>query len=207
MQIHNVEQNSPEWLATRLGIPTASSFGQIITPKGVRGDGYEVYANTLIAELLCGNPVEDWKGNQWTERGKDLEDEAVLYYEMQQGIECEKVGFVTNYGVGCSPDRFVGKDGLLEIKSLKASTQVKCLINNKVSSEYIPQIQGQLYVTGRKWCDWLAYSPEIPSLTIRVERDEEYITKLSGALHKFLEKIALKKHKLIELGYLIQEKN
>ncbi len=205
MQIHNVEQNSPEWLAARAGIPTASCFDAIITPKGTRADGYEVYANTLIAEIMTGGSVEDWKGNRWTERGNEFEDEAVLFYEMQKGCSTDKVGFVTNYNVGCSPDRYVDDDGLLEVKCPKASTQVKYLLSDKLPSIYIPQIQGQLYVTGRKWCDWLAYSPEVPSIIIRVYRDESYITKLSGALQKFLEKIETKKTRLIELGYLTKE--
>jgi len=207
MQHLDIKQGSEAWFKARSGIPTASCFDAIITPTGTRADGYEVYANTLIAEIMTGGPVEDWGGNRWTERGNEFEDEAVLFYEMQKGSSTDKVGFVTNYSVGCSPDRYVDDDGLLEVKSPKASTQVKYLLSNsnKMPSIYIPQVQGQLYVTGRKWCDWLSYSPEVPSIIIRVYRDESYITKLSGALQKFLEKIETKKTRLSKLGYLTKD--
>ena len=207
MKIHkDLEQGTPQWFAARAGLPTASCFDKILTPTGKASTQSDIYANTLLAEIMTGGAVQDWEGNQWTERGNELEDEAVMFYEMQKDIATEKVGFVTNHGVGCSPDRFVGDDGLLEIKCPKASTQVKYLLNDKLETKYIPQIQGQLYVTGRKWCDWLAYSPEVPSIIIRVQRDESYITALAGALKKQLEKIETKKLKLIELGYLTTEK-
>lgn len=207
MQIHNIEQGTPEWYAIRAGKPTASGFDKILSPTGKPSTQADAYANSLLAEIMAGGAVEEWEGNQWTERGNEFEDEAVLFYEMQKDIEAEKVGFVTNHGVGCSPDRFVGEDGLLEIKCPKASTQVKYLLNNKLESKYIPQIQGQLYVTGRKWCDWLSYSPELPSIIIRVERDESYITSLSGALQRFLKTLDDKRQRMIELGHLIQEQN
>ena len=203
MQIHNdIEQGSPEWFAIRAGKPTASCFDKVLTPTGRPSSQADVYINTLLAEIVTGGSVQDWEGNQWTERGNELEPEAVLYYELQKNITTEKVGFVTNYGVGCSPDRFVGDDGLLEIKCPKASTQIGYLLNNKLEPKYIPQIQGQLYVTGRKWCDWLAYSDELPSLIIRVERDEQYINSLAEALQKLIKDIDDKKNRLVELGYL-----
>lgn len=208
MQIHNdIEQGSPEWFAIRAGIPTASCFDKVLSPTGKMSTQAGVYANDLLAEIMTGGAVQQWEGNQWTERGNELEAEAVLFYEMQKGIETNEVGFVTNYSVGCSPDRFVGDDGLLEVKCPKASTQIKYLLEDKLEAKYIPQIQGQLYVTGRKWCDWLAYSDELPSIIIRVERDEQYITSLSGALQKLLTAIEEKKQRMIELGYLTKEKN
>lgn len=206
MQIHNdIEQGSSEWFAIRAGIPTASCFDKVLSPTGKISTQASGYANSLLAEIMTGGAVQQWEGNQWTERGNELEAEAILFYEMQKGIETEEVGFVTNHGIGCSPDRFVGDDGLLEIKCPKASTQIKYLLEDKLEAKYIPQIQGQLYVTGRKWCDWLAYSDELPSIIIRVERDEQYITSLSGALQKLLTAIEEKKQRMIELGYLIND--
>jgi len=48
--------------------------------------------------------------------------------------------------------------------------------------KYWPQVQGQLCVSGRKWVDVLAWSEELPSTIIRVERDEPYIEKLAKEL-------------------------
>ena len=206
MQIHNdIEQGSLEWHNLRAGIPTASCFEKILTATGKASTQGEAYANQLLAETMTGGAVESWEGNQWSKRGNELEPDAVLFYEMQMDVATEKVGFVTNYGVGCSPDRFVGDDGLLEIKCPSPQVHVKYLLKNKMVTEYIPQVQGQLYVTGRKWCDFMAYHPEMPPLIIRVERDEEYITKLSGALGKFLATLEGKRQTMVDLGHLTKE--
>lgn len=208
MRIHNdMEQGSEAWFKARSGIPTASYFEKILSPTGKPSTQAEGYANQLLAEIMTDGAVETWGGNMWSERGNELEPEAVLFYEMQTDIETERVGLVTNYGVACSPDRFVPSEGLLEVKCPSPQVHVKYLLKNKMESKYIPQVQGQFLVTGRKWCDWMSYHPEMPPVIIRVERDEEYITKLSGALQEFLEKIETKKLKLIELGHLTQEKD
>jgi len=207
MKIHNnIIQGNPEWFEIRAGKATASCFSRILTPTGLMSTQSSAYAELILAELITGGPVESWEGNRWSERGKELEPNAVHFYEMITEIETEKVGFVTNYGVGCSPDRFIGSDGLLEIKCPAPSTHVKYLLNNKIDSQYIPQVQGQLYVTGRKWCDWMSYHPEMPPVIIRVERDEEYITKLSAALNQFQRTLAEKKNLLIKMGHLTKEK-
>lgn len=206
MQIHkDIIQGTSEWHAIRAGKPTASCFEKILSPTGKPSTQVEGYANQLLAEIMIDGVADTWEGNMWSERGKELEPDAVLFYEMQTDIETEQVGFVTNYGVGCSPDRFVGSDGLLEIKCPSPQVHVKYLLKNKMESKYIPQVQGQLYVTGRKWCDWMSYHPEMPPVIIRVERDENYITSLGGALYNFLKTLEEKKQHMIELGHLTKE--
>ena len=205
MQIHNDKQGSPEWLASRVGLATASEFHKILTPTGKASTQAKVYMESLLAEIMIGESVSTWEGNKWTDRGTELEPDAICLYEMITKQSTEEVGFVENYGVGCSPDRFIGDDGLLEIKCPAAHTHVKYLLENKMPSEYIPQIQGQLYVTERKWCDFMSYHPEMKPLIIRVKRDEDYITKLSGALNNFNINLAEKIRRLVELGHLKQE--
>lgn len=207
MQILDLEQNSPEWYAARLGVATASSFSKILTPTGKESTSADAYANELLAEMVVGGAVEGWEGNQWSERGNNLEAQAAEAYSFIMDTETNEVGFCLNDDnkVGCSPDRLVGGDGLLEIKCPKASTHIAYLLKNTMVTTYIPQVQGQLYVTGRKWCDFMSYYPEMPPLIIRVERDEEYITKLAGALGRFQALMQKKKDRLIELNYLKKE--
>ena len=208
MQIHKVEQGTSEWLSLRAGIPTASSFGKIITPGGQASKQAEIYSNEKVAELVVGKPIEGWEGNKWTEAGKDLEAQAVDAYAFIKEVDLEVVGFVTEevgpnkqWLIGCSPDRFVHGDGLLEMKVPKPSTHIEYLLSGKVPNKYIPQIQGQLYGTGRKWCDWMSYHPEMEPLIIRVMRDEQYITALSGGLNRFCATVDAKLAKLEKLGY------
>ena len=204
-------QGSAEWYSIRAGKPTASCFEKILSPTGKTSTQANAYAELLLAELMTGGQVSTWAGNQHTERGRELESDAVVLYEIQTNTVTEQVGFIEEYEsgynqpAGCSPDRLIGNDGLLEIKCPAPHTHLKYLLDNKIPIKYIPQVQGQLYITNCEWCDWMSYHPDMPPLIIRIKRDEEYITKLSEALRKFLHTLNEKKQRLIELGHLKQE--
>lgn len=203
MIIHDVEQGSPEWFAARLGIPTASEFSKIITATGKASTQATDYCLTLLAEKLLGREVEKWQGNMWTERGKELEQEAADYYELTTGLTLNKVGFVTNdeKTMGCSPDRLVGEDGLLEIKCPAAHTHLKYMLDKKLDASYWPQLQGQLYITGREWVDIISYYPEMKPVIIRVDRDALYLEKMDEHLDGFILEMKSTERELIAKGY------
>ena len=186
MRTLNVVQGSREWQAARLGIPTASGFERILTPTGKLSASADGYMCQLLAEQLIGQPM-DLADTGFMQRGSTMEAEAVKYYELQRGVDTAKVGFCLRDDgrVGCSPDRLVGDDGLLEIKCPAAPVHVMYMLEG-FPKKYMPQVQGQLWITGRKWCDCLSYNPELPPALLRVERDEEYIEKLSDAMDEFL---------------------
>jgi hypothetical protein len=206
MIIHrDIEQGSDEWHQLKLGIPSASCFDKIITAGGQPSKQAEAYANTLLAELLVGKPVETFKKTGWMERGNELEAEAAAYYELTNDIETEKVAFITDdeRTMGCSPDRLVGEDGLLELKCPAPNTQIDYILNGKLDRDYWPQVQGQLLVTKRKWVDLVSYYPGMKKpVVINVLRDEAYITTMWGLLAKFTAGLQAKKQRLIELGHM-----
>ena len=203
MKIHDVEQGSPEWFAVRRGIPTASCFDCIITPTGKESTQSDGYANQLLAEIISGVSDEGFRSPDML-RGQELEDSAAQLYAFKTGITLEKIGFCTNDAgtYGCSPDRLVGDDGLLEIKVPKAKNHVKYMLTQKLDQEYMPQIQGQMLVTGRRWTDIISYHPEMPPVIIRVERDTSYQASLTGLLAKFTQVLEAKKKILADRGYL-----
>lgn len=197
MLIVDCEQNTPEWDAARLGVPTASDFGKLLTGTGKPSTQIGDYAALLAAELYAGSGQGTFKGNAHTERGHALEDEAADLYQFMRDYEVEKVGFVINdthkntgsfAPAGCSPDRFVkipGRGqhpGLLEVKCLSAAKHVLAheyyRKNQKPEPAYVAQCQGQMLVTGRRWVDLYFYHPELPELCIRLTPDEEYQHKL-----------------------------
>ena len=51
-----------------LGIPTASMFGQIVTPGGKLSASRGPYMGKLLAEWALGEPVDAFE-NDWMERG------------------------------------------------------------------------------------------------------------------------------------------
>ena len=95
MQLHNVEQGTIAWQQARMGIPTASGFEKIITPTGKASTQAEAYSEKLLAEYILGYPVETFTGNAHTDRGKELEPQAVKFYEAQRELDTTPVGFCT----------------------------------------------------------------------------------------------------------------
>ena len=186
MIVIDVEQGTPEWLRARMGIPTASKFSSIMTPKTrkMSASGNK-YMFAVIAERVFGCPVED-ATTEFMARGTLLEQAAVTSYELENDVETVKVGFVLEDGrrYGCSPDRFVGEDGLLETKCPAAATHIGALLGY-ADDEYFSQCQGQLLVTGRKWVDLMYYNPALPRRVVRIVRDEEYLSDLASALDLF----------------------
>jgi putative phage-type endonuclease len=192
MRIMNHEQRSPEWFAARCGVMSASNFDKLITSTGKPSTQIDGYINQMIADKIIGyvpsNGAE--QPNAAMQRGTDMEPEARAYYELIATPVVE-VGFCLHdeYEFGCSPDGLVGDDGLLEIKCPSAHTQIEYIKSNSIPSKYVAQVQGQMLVTGRKWCDFLSYHPDLKPLLVRVQRDADFIRALQAILLSAIDKI------------------
>lgn len=191
MILHTVTQGSPEWLALRTGIPTASKFDLILTPGGKPSKSAEKYLRTLLAERIMQRPVTEYVST-WMDRGTQTEAEAVAFYESMRDLDTVKVGFCTNDAgtIGASPDRLVGDAGILEIKCPSEGVHMGHLLDGTIADDHKPQVQGQLWVTGREWADVLSYHPDLPPALMRVERDAGYILALEAAVETFAAALA-----------------
>ena len=183
---YDIEQRSPEWYAIRLGRLTGSDFHTFLGNS-------ETKKNKLLqkaCEKITGKAEDEHYVSSDMQRGIDLEDEAVFLYEMQTGNEVKKVGFIElDEYVGCSPDGLVGEDGMIECKAPKDSVFVKQVIEDKIKPEYYTQIQYNLYVSGRKWCDYVAYNKNFELFIKRFKRDEAYIEKIKFAINECVQVI------------------
>lgn len=189
--IRGIEQGSEEWLKLRLGVATASNFDKIITPTGKESTQFEKYALELATQLLVSEPDLTYK-NEIMQRGNTLEPLARQFYqEATLNFVDEITMFKSDCGnFGYSPDGLVGEEGLIEIKCPLATTHLKYLIDDKLPSEYIPQVQGGLFISGRKWCDFVSFHPNFKEKNLfvkRVERDDDFISKLENGLRKTIE--------------------
>ena len=54
-----------------------------------------------------------------------------------------------------------------------------------------------MWVTGRKWWDFMSYHPQLPPLIVRVFRDEEYISLMEKGITKFSKDMIALENKLI----------
>lgn len=181
--IYDCEQGSSEWLMARLGVPTASRFSDVLA-KG-QGITRRKYLLTLAGEAITGELAETFS-NKHMERGQAMEDEARQAYSFARDLDPVSVGFMRRDRIGASPDSLIGDDGLLEIKTKLPSLQLEVLEKQKLPSEHVAQVQGQLLVSGRDFCDFVSYWPKLPIFIVRVERDEPYIKTLEQALADFV---------------------
>lgn len=183
LEIFECLQNTPEWFEARRGIVTASRFADVLA-KG-QGITRRKYMLTLAGEAITGECAESFS-NAHTERGHIMESEARDMYAFTNDVEPLSVGFMRRGRVGASPDSLVGDDGLLEIKTKLPHLQLDVLDKGKLPSEHVAQVQGQLWISGRAWCDFVSYWPRLPLFCIRVERDEAYMASLQQAVDDFI---------------------
>jgi len=192
MRIINCEQYSPEWWAERLAHPTSSQYSKIVTSKGEPSKQRTAYMYELAAERLTGKQ-EDTFISIAMQKGAEREGLSRQVYEMENEIEVVQCGFcLSDCGRwGASPDGLVGEDGLVELKNPLGKTQVERLltVDPKLPTAYIQQVQGQLLVTEREWCDFVSYVPGLPLFVLRVEPDREFLAKLEAALVEFCEEL------------------
>lgn len=187
MQIHDVEQGTEAWFRARMGIPTASEFSTVMA-KG-EGKTRKTYMMKLAGEIITGEPMESYN-NANMERGKVMEGEARDLYSMLTDADLTRIGFVTNGLKGCSPDSFVGSDGMLEIKTAFPHILIPLLLKGEFPPEHKAQCQGGLWVCEREWIDIGVYWPKMPLLKVRADRDSDYIANLAGEVDRFNDELA-----------------
>jgi len=197
MIIHNIEQGTEEWQQVRRGKMTASHAQTIAS----NGKGLETYCREVVASLITG--ISKSVDTIDTQRGVELEPVARQEYENEKGVSVEQVGFIEyNEFVGVSPDGLVGSDGLIEIKCKNDNNYLAQLLDGEagIESKYIWQMQMQMLVSNRSWCDFVCYNPNFEKKLFiqRIYADERKFSKLlagfeSGEeiIKNILEKIKL----------------
>ena len=193
----NIEQGSDEWKMARLGHVTASNMADVMS-KG-KGSGEAIgrykYKVRLVAERLTQTAAESFS-NAAMEWGVEQEQFACIEYESATNQFVDKTGFWLHPEIkflGVSPDRLVGAEGLIEVKCPNTTTHLGYLFEGKIPTDYYKQIQCQLWVTGRQWCDFVSYDPRLPKrnqlLIVRTERDESLIKEMEAETLKFLDEV------------------
>lgn len=187
----NCEQGTEEWLAARLGIPTATGISNIVTPAGKKSASYNAYLAKLVAESIEGLS-ETYKSDSM-ERGNRLEPQARMAYEFETENEVIRVGGVY---LNTDKDLMISPDGLiphlrkgLEIKCPKMKTHIQYILDGGVPSEYIIQVQSALWVTGYETWDFVSYCPEYQKQTLylcTVQRDPTLMKAFDIYIPRFI---------------------
>lgn len=190
----DVEQGTPEWADLRRGMVTASTVGQLITPKTVKPANNDIsrgLTTSLTAERITGHTEPTYvSDDMW----RGIEDEPVvraLYAEHYTPVR--EVGFMVRYlgswastaKIGYSPDGVVGEDGLIEIKSRRQKKHLATILADEVPPENMAQLQCGLLVSDRGWIDYVSYCSGMPLWVKRVEPDERWFDAITDAVEAF----------------------
>jgi hypothetical protein len=185
-----LEQGTPEWLAARCGIVTASVVGQLITPKTIKpavNDYSRALTASLVAERITGH-VESIQVSPAMMRGTLDEPYARDAYSEHHAPVTE-LGFMVKdfggYKIGYSPDGLVGDGGLIEIKSRAQKKHLQTILADEVPLENMAQIQTGLLVSGRAWLDYVSFCSGMPLWTKRVLPDPRWFEVITDAVKAF----------------------
>ncbi len=199
MKVIDCAQGSPEWFAARAGIATASCFADILA-KGRGNEEAAARRNLrarLVVERLTGKVVETYK-NAAIQQGTQREPFARSVFESRTGLFVDEVGFCRHDSLeaGASPDGLIDDHGGVEIKcpELAAHLEYLQLPHSVCPARYVAQVQGCMWITGRKWWNFVSYNPDFPEnlqMVVRdVVRDDRYIAGLEIAVSLFMSEVA-----------------
>lgn len=191
-----MEQRTDEWFKARLGKVTASKISDVLAKirtgeAAVRRN----YKMQLATERLTGQKTDSYI-NQAMQDGIDREDTAREIFEIVRDIKVEQVGFIDHPTIemaGASPDGLLPDNGVLEIKCPVETTHTTNLLERKLPSRYVSQVQWQMACTGAEYANFVSYNPnfepKLQLIYLDVERDDEYIEMLEEEVSTFLTEV------------------
>jgi putative phage-type endonuclease len=196
MIILNIEQQSEAWHEARCGLVTGTRFKSLVAKETT--DAYKDLLTNIACEIITGRAEETYS-NALMEYGLETEPEARKEYETYFGVEVKTAGFIIpdeehkyHYWIGISPDGLLPEEGMIEIKCPLMRTHFEYIEANKLPAEYRYQVQGQLFVTGFAYCDFMSYVPGMKPFIIRVYPDTELFKEFELRLDKLIGEVKAK---------------
>lgn len=198
MKLIQCEQGSEAWFKARAGVITASKFAEAVSTlkNGTPTQASKDYAYRVAVERIYGETTEDTFVTWEMRRGTELEPLARIAYEAKTGNLAQESGIaLTEDGLfGYSTDGLVDDDGLIEIKCPNSARKLVEMWETGDLSEYEHQIQGGMWITGRKWCDFIMYAPQLEPVgkhlyIKRIERDDNFIEAMESKLWEFARRV------------------
>ena len=191
-----VQQGTAEWHQLRLGKVTASRVADILAKtKTGPSASRQNYLIELAIQRTTGTIQESYS-NSAMEWGTQTEPQARVAYEVNTNNFVDQVAFIDHPSIawfGCSPDGLVSDRGLLEIKCPNSATHWEYFKAKKPPQKYFIQMQAQIAVTNRDWCDFVSFDPRMPDrsqlLIVRVDRDNAFIDEMEAEIKKFLDEV------------------
>lgn len=193
MIIHEIEQQSEAWFEARCGRVTGTRFKALVA--GETTATYKDLVTNIACEIIT-RKAEETYSNANMEHGLETEPIARNEYVVLFDKAVREVGFITpdednkyHHWVGISPDGIMEDKGILEIKCPLMRTHLEYIEAGKLPSEYRYQVQGQLFVTGFDYCDFMSYVEGMKPFVIRVYPDIELFKEFELRLDRLIEQV------------------
>jgi predicted phage-related endonuclease len=174
----------------QLGKISGSRFKAMMTSGRKKDQVFGATALTLakrIAFERAGYILEEDNyvsaAMQW---GIDHEDEAIQALEEAELLDVHSQQVWQQHpdfeNVGVTPDGLIGEDAVLEVKCPNTDNHIDNILFGSQIELYKYQLQGSLWVTGRKRCYFVSYDPRVKvKLAVhQVERDDDLIAEMQG---------------------------
>ena len=176
------EQRSEEWFKARLGRITGSWFDRLMPTDSQKittfTDTQKKYLKEKAVEKIIGEQEQGYS-SKYMEEGSEKEPQAKKYYELENYVVIQDVGFY-QFGdnFGDSPDG-ITDDRCIEIKCPKSTTHLDYLLDpKKLLKNYQWQCYGHMIATGLRQCDLFSFDPRFPDdkkmvvVNIQFEQDK-----------------------------------
>ncbi len=188
-------QGSSEWFDARSGVITASKFEEVITKlkSGEYSSGAQKYAKRLALERFAEQrfAVDEYQ-TYAMRRGMELEHDARLVHEGFLGTFVQQSGFVCTEDrkFGYSTDGLIDDNGMAEYKCFMDPDKLFDIYFANAIDMVMAQVQGGMWITGRDWCDFVVYCPELANKDMdfvchRIYRNDRYIHDMEAKLLAF----------------------
>ena len=195
------DQRTDEWHTQRLGRLSGSNAHDMLSRKKPETKARRNLRVALASERVFGQSAQSDYTNSAMEWGIEQEPHAINAYEAHTFTEVTPVGYVfhNKRWLGCSPDGFVGEEGVLEVKCPHQMAvhweNLQAIQQGKIPARYLPQLRHNLWLTGREWIDLCSYYPawsdeEGMGLVIaRFSREEAKLDEYATLASDFLEEV------------------
>lgn len=189
--------------------PTSETVQRALSGEkvGELSEAAKNYAFRIAFERISGEPMDEGHETWQMARGHELEPDARAEHQILEGVFVERAGFVvTEDGIfGASADGLIGTDGGSEYKCFVSPASLRPVLLHNDVAEVLDQVQGCMWVTGRRWWHLGFYCPALRSIDyplhlVRIERDDEYIAALEADLLEFADEVVRQENQLRKLG-------
>jgi putative phage-type endonuclease len=204
MKILDLQQRSPEWFQSRLGVITGSRAKKVFSSTNLS------FMDELIAERMSGKMEETFQSKAM-EHGVLFEPEALNKYIEKTGNDAHEIGFCVHDRIpfmAVSPDALVMHKnryvGGVEIKCPSTRKHIEYIRQNKIPNEYKHQVFQYFVVCETiDWLDFVSYDPRLSKANLFIKRvtRHEIQDELDLAMEKhikFYEKLLKYEQQILE---------